>query len=461
MNVEAVVLKLLLTEENRDSVLESFSELRKDHFSSVFKPIYAQINKFYTEKGKVPNLNELEVFKSRDLNTLNALSSIKLIDVSGIDLDLAVEELINQYAQNELLALLSGFLDKVPMLTRSDLGEELSGLTLALENKLERPEKVFTISDVDIFKSSEDANSTKILSGICDAWDVQEGYYVEELVLYGGKVGSGKSIMCANIVANQYLQGNPSMYFTIEMKAEEVFRRIISILSGVPNSVIKHKTYDDSQIYKICETVSAMYEGGEEFFGANFKAGMCPITYQQDIRKLLPLKQENQIIIIDDRELTTATIDSKVGLYKSRFGDSLKVCVVDYVNQVKLNKDEDMYDWKPQVQVSKELKNCARKHKVCMISPYQMDENGNARFSRGILDAADVAQLIEVQDKETGVVVFRNTKARDTEDKGSYAVTIDWKSLRVDPREVNLDEVLKEKEEEDENPYPPGAGDLM
>ena len=141
------------------------------------------------------------------------------------------------------------------------------------------------------------------------------------------------------------------------------------------------------------------------------------------------------MIIVDDRDLTLSSIDLHIGKAKAKFGDKLKVVVVDYINQIVL-EGQDQYDWKPQIEVSKKLKNLARKYEVVMVSPYQIDATGEARFAKGILDAADIALTMEAHDKETNAISFETTKIRGGKEM-AFTCPIDWDTLRISPQSVD------------------------
>ena len=141
------------------------------------------------------------------------------------------------------------------------------------------------------------------------------------------------------------------------------------------------------------------------------------------------------MIIVDDRDLTLSSIDLHIGKAKAKFGDKLKVVVVDYINQIVL-EGTDQYDWKPQIEISKKLKNLARKYEIVMVSPYQIDATGEARFAKGILDAADIALTMEAHDKETNAISFETTKIRGGKEM-AFTCPIDWDTLRISPQSVD------------------------
>jgi hypothetical protein len=62
-------------------------------------------------------------------------------------------------------------------------------------------------------------------------------------------------------------------------------------------------------------------------------------------------------------------------------------------------------------------------------------------FAKGILDAADLAQLIQIMDKESGLMALETTKSRSAKDDGKYGLRMDWKTLTIDPTEIDLEDM--------------------
>jgi replicative DNA helicase len=445
MNLEGVALKLLLTEQDKNKALSAYSALRPEYLSEAFKSVFKATTDFYDTQGYVPSLNELALYRGRDTKISAAVSSISLIETDGIDIYFAIDELANQYAQNITLELFENVLNKISIMDRHDLMEVVSEIPQKLEDSLQETEGVFTMDNMDIFEAPEDMANRRFASGISNKLDAETGgFYLEDLILLGGKRGSGKSIVAANLCRNQSRDGFVSVFVTIEMTAKETMQRIMSMQTGVPFSRIKLGTITAEDKLRMAEYIASRYEGGSEFLAQVLKEEGTILDFRMFEARLKTSRREideGKIVIVDDREPTLASLDTRVASLRARYGDKLKLVVVDYVNQVKLNhSSEDMYDWKDQVSVSKGLKNLARKHGVCVVSPFQMDANGEARFAKGLLDACDAAYLIKVDDKESGHIVFVTSKARSADDGGSYRVSMNWESLQVDPREVILEE---------------------
>jgi replicative DNA helicase len=157
---------------------------------------------------------------------------------------------------------------------------------------------------------------------------------------------------------------------------------------------------------------------------------------------VLPLN-DTRFEIIYDSELTVSKIRSelerKVQLIQP------KVIIVDYMNQIKLSKvpsKKGQYDWTEQIEVSKFLKTMAQKFKIPIVSPYQIDASGEARFAKGILDAADAAFTIDPHAKEDNAITLTCTKMRNFAEV-NFTSHMDWETLKIGPESA----IVKEKEE--------------
>ena len=74
-----------------------------------------------------------------------------------------------------------------------------------------------------------------------------------------------------------------------------------------------------------------------------------------------------------------------------------------------------------------------------LFSPYQIDATGEARFAKGILDAADIAMILQAHDKETGAMSFDTTKIRGGPPL-KFTSPINWETLRISPESIEKPE---------------------
>lgn len=430
MDTSAVVLNKLLTEQN----LEIWSKLKLVFLDAAYSSLYGAINKHYEKYSAIPSFDDLEL-TLREGPASKTLATLRLTEVPDVSAEVALDALIDQYTQNETVKLLDKFVDKLPLYDSNEIKDNLATLALTIEEKTHTSEKVFTMADMMLFQHPDDLEKERVYLGLNNTFDaVLGGVARQELILIGGKRGSGKSITSSNIFVNQYESGNSSLYFSIEMTAMETMQRNLSILADVNLQNLKQNKLTDEEILKIVKVRAGMFTGADELVG-DFMRHRDRFKFEEQLVRNFRLKEDNQMIVVDDRDLTLSSIDLHIGKAKSKFGDKLKLVVVDYINQIVL-EGNDQYDWKPQIEVSKKLKNLARKYEIVMVSPYQIDKDGEARFAKGILDAADIALTMEAHDKETNAVSFETTKIRGGKEM-AFTCPIDWDTLRISPQSVD------------------------
>jgi len=427
MDIGAVVLHMLM----EDKSLDGWARVKKDFFEESFNSLYTAINRFYQEYNSIPSFEELETV-TRDIKTQKDLAAIQLLEVPEIDLDLAIDALIDQYSQNESLRLLDGYLGNITVMDSLEVKEGLSSIVMTLDERTHTDESVSNMSDLLLFQEAGVEEHTCIPLGINNDFDSKVGgAYREELIMLGGKRGSGKSLVSANMVANQYEMGMTSIYFTIEMTAMETFQRITSMLSGVSYANIRKNSLDTQEMNALAKVRSEMFQDSNEIY-EKFLDNRDAITFERNLTSECKLKPDNQIIIVDDRSLSLTSIDLQLQKAKAQFGDKLSLVVVDYVNQIETGIGKDLYDWQSQIFASKKLKEFARKYDLAMVSPYQIDEGGGTRFAKGLLDSPDSAFLIEAHSKEDGAMTFTSTKVRSGPDI-EFTSTMNWDTLKLGP----------------------------
>ena len=430
MDIGAVVLHKLL----EDQSLEGWSRLRSEFFDASFKSVYTAINKYYKAKNEIPDFADLEV-KIRNPKLEKDIAYLELLEVPDIDLDLAIDALIDQFAQNSTLDMLDDYIKDITMMDVEEIKSGISDISLRLDEKTQTNEMIATMDSINLFQELGDTEHSSFPIGINNTFDSKNnGFYREELILLGGKRGSGKSLVCANMVANQYAMGNTSIFFTIEMTAMETFQRISSILSGVPYSSIRKNSLEKEEIIALTKMRVDMFLESEAVYN-DFLEHRDPVRMEAQLLKEYKLKQDNQIIIVDDRSLSLTSIDLQLQKAKAQFGDKLTLVVVDYVNQIETGIGKDLYDWQSQIFASKKLKEYARKYDVTIVSPYQIDDNGATRFAKGLLDSPDLAFLIDAHSKEDKAITFTSTKVRSGPDI-EFTSKMDWDNLRLGPQDA-------------------------
>lgn len=438
MDVSAVVLHKLLTEQN----LDLWAKLKIAFLDSAYSSVYSAISRHYSKYNVLPSFEDLEI-SLREGATSKTVAALKLIDTEEISADVALDALLDQYTQNQTIILLDRFVDKLPLYDTTEIKDNLAGIVIALDEKTLTTEGVFSMNDIVLFQKEDERARNRVYLGLNNAFDAGlNGVARQELILIGGKRGSGKSITADNLMVNQYEMGNSCVYFSIEMTGYETLERTMSILANVNHQNLKQNKLADDEVLKLVKARAGMFQEADDLVLEYMKT-KDRFLFEQRLIKERELKSDNQMVIIDDRALTLTSIDLHIGKLKAKFGDKLTVAVVDYLNQVVIEGGFSQFDWQPQVIISKKLKEIARKYDIIMVSPYQIDATGEARFAKGILDAADIALTMEAHDKDLGALTFETTKIRGGREM-KFTSPIDWDTLRISPTPMDTPE-KKEK----------------
>lgn len=429
MDISAIVLNKLLTDKD----IEVWAKLKLVFLDPAFSNLYSAISKFYDLHSSIPSFEELEI-TLREGPALKTLAILKLADEPEISVEVAMAALLDQYTQNQTISLLDKFIDKLPVYDSAEIKENLAGIVLTLDEKTMTTEGVYNMADIMLFKNAEELSRTRVHLGFNNTFDSQlAGVARQELILIGGKRGAGKSIVCSNIMASQYENGNTCVYFSIEMIAHEVLERNLAILADVAAQDVKQNKLSDADLLKVIKVRADMFVEADDLV-EEFKVHRNKFKFEQSLVRDKELKTDNQMIIIDDRALSLTSIDLHLGKLKAKFGDKLTVAVIDYLNQVVL-EGATTFDWQPQIIISKKLKDLARKYDIVIVSPYQIDATGEARFAKGILDAPDIALTLDAHDKEANAISFETAKIRGGREM-RFTSQINWDTLRISPQSI-------------------------
>jgi len=442
-------MNLVLHKVLANQDLEVWSRLKKEFFEAPYTEIYSIINTFYHKYDRLPSFDELELV-TRDEKQANYITALKELQVpEDLDIEIILQAVINEYAQREVLEQLSGYLGELVFKDVSEIVEHLSDISIDIEEKTEVSEQIVEMNDFMTIDS--DTIFSRVPLGLNNDFDrLSLGMSPGEMIMIGGFRGSAKSIICANVVCNQYLQGNSSLYFSIEMSGRELYNRYMSILSGVHQKHIKSGNLSTEEMQAIARVRAGMTEDQAEDLLTKFQDTQDFTDFETKVIDR-PLKKDNRIITVDNSTLTIANIDATIHTYKSRLEDKLKVVVVDYVNQI---TSHDPYNWQVQIDLSKKLKALARKYDVVMLTPFQTSEEGKVRFSKGILDSPDWAfNLSTVHDGDMGAIEFECKKSRGDE-AIDFASEIHWPTLRI-RADKNMEFMKSKVAGTDKKPEPP------
>ena len=319
-DVSGIVLHSILKEPDISGAV--WPKLKPYFFGTEYNELYAAISKHYNKYHNLPSFEELKI-TTREGSLLNKIRALELLTIpKDIELDLAVEALVDQYTQEETLEQVLKLVEKITIYDSSDIKQKVSEMLSFLEERTDTSEEVFLMNDIYIFDEAELHN--KIPLGLNNSLDAMSGgMALSELVMIGGHRGSGKTVAACNVTTNQYGQGNIGLFFSIEMRYREIFNRFISILADVDNTKLRKMQSEYSELLKIAKVRSEMFADAEEVY-EDYKKHKDYEKFEVDLIRSKRLKEDNQLIIIDNQRLTLADIDMNLQKFTAQFGDKLK-----------------------------------------------------------------------------------------------------------------------------------------
>ena len=418
MNIASAFIKQTL--ETGD--FEAWSSVRKHYLPSEYHPLYTYIEKHCVSHHTLPTIEELK-FGIRDAQTRAKLYAVESIEVD-VEPSILLEYLKNEFTQREILGHLEKYVDEsIAFETAEETIGHLHKIIIDVESRVDLQDPAESMERIALVDSDEDL-SKYIALGLNAEFDSQFKFAPDEYIMIGGKRGAGKSVVCANLAVNVKNSGRAVLYFTIEMNARQIMQRCCSIDTGVPTGRLRTKTLSMTEWETVAKWWSDRKQNGDAHFASYLKHRSFDQLHADLIREPL---NPNQIDIIYDPSLTTGKIEAEVNKKKAA-GDDIGLIVVDYLNQV-VRTPGKQYDWTEQIEVSKFLKSLAQTVYTTVVSPYQIDASGEARFAKGILDAADSAFIIIAG---SDYITLDCTKMRSAEMK-SFTSTVEWSYLKIGP----------------------------
>jgi replicative DNA helicase len=440
MNIASALIKQLVVQQD----LDTWSQLRDIYLPSEYRGIHSILEKHVDTYQTLPTFEELS-YGVRDRNLTEKLTAIEQIEVD-VDADTLLDYLKNEFTQTEILDELDKYVEKtVTIATAEENIEQLQEIVLDVSDKVDVTPPSENMQTITLFE--DDTELAKYLPlGLNSEYDATVKFSPKDLVLVGGRRGSGKSLTSCNLAVNVYEQGRTAIYFTIEMDSRSILQRMCSISTKIPFTSIRDKNMSTEQWNIVAGWWANRFEDGGEYL-REFESNR---DFDEFHRKLVKqeLRKDAQLDVIYDPALTLSKIQSELDKRVSR--TDVGIVIVDYLNQVRRHNapgKNSQYDWQEQIEISKKMKTFAQDYETLVFAPYQTDSTGEARFAKGILDAADAAYSLETWSPEDKCMTFNCTKMRNNEVKG-FSSEVDWKSLKIGPNAaLTPDEKAKMREQ--------------
>lgn len=419
--------------------LDVWSSLRKTYLPLEYHKVYDVIAKHIDAYSALPSIEQLKLFV-RDRVTTEKVYAIESIEVDAEPF-LLLEYLKGEFTQIEALSSLNEFVENsISFSSPNEVVEALYDIISELEQKVEIEDPKESMQNIELFDDDDIVDNYATL-GLNAEFDEHIKFRPTDYVLIGGKRGDGKSVTVTNIAANMIDKDKSVIFFTIEMPTREVLQRLCAVSAGIPFSKLKYKDLSITEWERVAAWWAKRFKNSEQHY-KDYLEHRSFDKFHAAISKE-PLS-DVRIEVVYDPTLTLGKLKAEA-IKRSKLLDNLGLIVVDYLNQVSLTNESanSMYDWKDQVTVSKGLKALASMLEALVISPYQIDALGEARFSKGILDSADFAFIISAG---SNFMDCKCTKSR-ADAARDFCSKVDWDILKIGPMNHKI-----EKPEETEKP---------
>ena len=427
MNIASALIKQVISLQD----FETWSFIRKDYLPAEYHMLHKHIDKHCETYHSLPTFDDLKL-SIRHQQTQEKVFAIESVNVDPeMDPNHLLQYLKNEYTQKEILNSLEDYIDNSVLFADAEESvEQLHQIVMDIEDKVDLEVPTESMQRITLFEPEEEIGKYVGL-GLNDEYDNEIKFSPRDLVLVGGRRGAGKSLTCANIANSVFQSGRSAIYFTIEMDSRSILQRICSIATGVPYSRLRTKNLSVLEWEKVAGWWASRFQQGQERL-KEYREHRNFEKFHDKLKtgELLPTQQ---LDVIYDPSLTLAKIRAELDKKVKTLEPG--IIIVDYINQVKRSSIPSrggQYDWTEQIEVSKALKSMAQEYECTIFSPYQTDATGEARFAKGILDAADAAYALEAWSQEDKCITFNCVKMRAASMK-SFTSTVDWESLKIGP----------------------------
>ena len=232
VDIQKVALRRLLSTQSTDF----YNKLVSKFFNDTNLIIFRKIVKFYEKHMRIPTMQEF--YESQKIENIKEYLESQIYaeipEEQYLSSQFIADQLQDYFIREESINWLEKFMDQLENLERVEIIDSIQNHVLELHKFLPEGEELFDVATIDSFLGEE--KFIMYSSGLSTEYDiVNGGFGLEELIMFGGRRGSGKSIITLNTAKHQFENNNNSVLFmSIEMRYVEVYYRLMSMLSGVP-----------------------------------------------------------------------------------------------------------------------------------------------------------------------------------------------------------------------------------
>lgn len=424
MNLASALIYRVLEEQDFDT----WTNVRKHYLPNEYHQLFEVIEKHTENFHKLPTVEELKL-EVRDGATLDKVYALEGIETEA-EPHFLLEAVKNEYAQREALFQLDRWVDRsIAFETAEEVVRHIQQIGIELEDKVDLIPPEQSMQKINLFDSDEEV-ANRITLGFNKDFDERFQFNPTDYIMIGGKRGHGKSLTCSNVANTIVERKKKALYFSIEMEPRQVLQRACSIATGIPFSKIRQRDMDVAEWEKVVAWWATRYQDGGDAYEAYLKHRSFEKFHQQISKH--PMSSA-YVDVVYDPNMTLGKVSAEIN--KRMGSGEYGIWIVDYINKVKRTGGNHIQhmDWQEQISISHAFKTLAQDSGVPLLSPYQIDAQGEARFAKGILDSPDAAFILTAHKGETPCMTFNTTKMRGADDEEEFTSTMNWSTLKIGP----------------------------
>lgn len=380
----AVIGGVMMNAKNIDRVIDI---VRPEHFSyPVHARIYAEQMRLITAGGVGDALTLDDWFRSdpdaQAVGGRSYLTGLPMSCPTPTGLKAYAKTVVECWERRQVIAATQD-LEEVARDRQSDVRSAVSSIMRALDDALtdhvERKAVSLDVAAQAALVAAEKAQKRKGPAGLSVGFPAIDehlgGLDVGTLMILAARPGMGKTALALQMAIGVARQGIGVCFISLEMSADELGRRAISLLSGVPVSVMKTGRHGNAQ-------ASAMVLAGKELSG-------------------IPL------LIEDTPGLTTSKIEMRVRQANRKC--KIGLVVVDHLHIVQHETADIRAGATYAVgQVSTAMKRLAKAHQCAVILLAQLNRGPEARDDKRP-EMRDLRQSGDIeQDADAIAFIYRD-----------------------------------------------------
>lgn len=189
----------------------------------------------------------------------------------------------------------------------------------------------------DILESMNTSNN-RIMTGFSELDMITGGFRPSQMITIAARTGVGKTALATTIMANMCTNGNKVAFFSLEMDNNSIYRRLMSLKSGIP----LYKIQDIDNVNKQISTVFA------------------------------ELAETPNLYLCDKANAGIHTIESELMRMKQLYG--LDIAFIDYLQLIE-NSNYKISRYEQVSQISRKIKLLAKNLQIPIVALSQLSRS--------------------------------------------------------------------------------------